>query len=113
VSGPHTALKIAVLTVAGVFMVTPLLKGMRVSSEKFAYDLQGMDIQLLTDNRLVITDEQSAAVFDTGRDTPARQSTIQTAQAIKAILPVPKRHFCAFLEADNRLSVYDLSQLNV
>ncbi|MDB5145002.1 MAG: cyclic nucleotide-binding protein [Mucilaginibacter sp.] len=111
VSGPHTALKIAVLTSDGAFMVTPLLKEMQVSSERFAHDLQGTDIQLLTDNRLVITDAQSAAVFDTRTDTPGRQSTIHTEQAIKAVLPVPKRHHCAFLEADNRLSVYDLSQV--
>lgn len=111
VSGPHTALKIAVLTDEGAFMVTPMLKGMKLTSDRFAHDLQGTDIQLLTDNRLVITNGLSVAVFDTSTDTPGRQSTIQTEQAIKAVLPVPKRHHCAFLEADSRLSVYDLSRI--
>ncbi|RVU02897.1 hypothetical protein EOD41_02870 [Mucilaginibacter limnophilus] len=106
-TGQHAALKIAVLTTDNIFLVVPELKKMRVAA-RFR-EISAEHICLLTDQRLVVTQQEKASIYNLSGDSPVLQSTIHTANAIQAIIPVPERHHCAFLENDRRISIYDLN----
>jgi tetratricopeptide (TPR) repeat protein len=108
ISSPNTALKIALLTDNGCLMITPLHKEMKISSAIFAQDIDGRDIKLMTDNRLVVSGEKRAAVYELTGDTPSLKALIETENRIVQIVAIPKRHHCAFLESDNRISVYQM-----
>lgn len=106
VTGMHTALKIAVLTTEGCVLVTPTLKGMNAASAFFAQDTEGRDIKLMTDNRLVIAGEKRAVVYNISQEKASPEGLIDTEHPIIAIVAIPRRHHCAFLESDGRISVY-------
>jgi tetratricopeptide (TPR) repeat protein len=108
ISNPNAALKIALLTDNGCLMVTPLHKEMKISSEIFAQDIDARDIKLMTDNRLVVSGATRAAVYDLTGKQPALKALIETENPIVQIVAVPRRHRCAFLESDNRVSVYQV-----
>ncbi|NHA06341.1 hypothetical protein G7092_21205 [Mucilaginibacter sp. HC2] len=111
VTGPHTALKIALLTTAGSVLITPTLKGMGEASRFFAQDIEGQDIRLMTDNRLVIAGGKRANVYDISKESPTSEGLIDTENTIIAIVAIPKRYHCAFLESDGRVSVYQLEHV--
>ncbi|RKR81826.1 hypothetical protein BDD43_1984 [Mucilaginibacter gracilis] len=111
VTGPHTALKIALLTTEGSVLVTPTLKGIGVASGFFGQDIEGQDIRLMTDNRLVVAGGKRAGVFDISKENPTPEGLIDTENTIIAIVAIPKRHHCAFLEYDGRVSVYRLGDV--
>lgn len=110
VSGHHTALKIALLTNDGCAIVTPTVKGLNMSTAFFAQDTAAHDLKLLTDNKLVIAGGKQAQVYDISDDAPRLITTLATENAIERIIAIPKRHHCAFLEADNRISVYNIEE---
>jgi len=109
ISNPNAALKIALLTDNGCLMIAPLHKEMKVSSEIFAQDIDGRDIKLMTDNRLVLAGETRAVIYDLYGKVPTLKALIETENPIIQILAIPKRHHCAFLESDNRVSVYQIT----
>jgi len=110
VTGQHTALKIALLTKSGCMIVTPTLKELKITCPLFAQDSAATDIKLLTDNKLVIAGGRQALVYDISDDAPRLITTLTTDNRIECIIAIPKRHHCAFLEADNRISVYNIEE---
>ena len=108
VSAQHAALKIAVLTENGCLMVTPLHKEMKITSAHFGFDAAGRDLKLMTDNRLVIAGEKRAMVYELSGGEPSLKGIIDTENVITCIIAVPKRNHCAFLESDNRISIYQI-----
>jgi hypothetical protein len=110
ITDPHTALKIALLTKDGCLIVTPTLKELKVSCPLFAQDSTATDIKLLTDNKLIIADGRQALVYDISDDAPRLIATLAAENRIERIIAIPKRHHCAFLEADNRISIYNIEE---
>lgn len=110
VTGHYTALKIALLLDHGSVILTPTLNELKISSKLFAEDFEGTDIKILTDNRLVITGGNRAVVYDISTEEPKQVLLISTEKNIERIIASPKRHHCAFLEADNRISIYDIEE---
>lgn len=110
VTGQHTALKIALRTEAGCLIVTPSLKGMNISSTLFATGMHSTNIKLLGNNRLAVAEGNRAEIFNITHQTPESEHSITTEYPIKGILAIPKRNHCAFLEINNRVSVYDMGE---
>ncbi|MFC0513871.1 hypothetical protein ACFFGT_06660 [Mucilaginibacter angelicae] len=108
VTGYHTSLKIALLTDQGCMVIIPAINEMRVRGDFFAQDFAATDIKILTDNLLIITGGNQAQVYDLSAKQPQQISTISTEKNIERIIASPKRHHCAFLEADNRISIYNM-----
>lgn len=109
-SNYNAALRIAVITEDGCLMVTPHYKEMKITSKLFAQDIDRRDIKIMTDNRLVISGEKSAYIYELTGDTPSLKALIETENEIMQIVAIPKRHHCAFLEKDNRISIYQLNE---
>ncbi|WP_121199474.1 tetratricopeptide repeat protein [Mucilaginibacter gracilis] len=103
-----TALKIVVLTTEGCLWITPSLKEMKLTSGFFGGEIEGKEIKLMTDNRLIIAGGKRAAVYELKNHAPVLQGMIETEEEIKGIIAIPKRHYCAFLEGHNRVSVYKI-----
>jgi tetratricopeptide (TPR) repeat protein len=110
VTSYHTVLKIALLTEDGCVIVKLTAKGLKISSPFFAQNTLATDIKLLTDNKLVLAGGKQAQVYDISDDAPRLITTLATENAIERIIAIPKRHHCAFLEADNRISVYNIEE---
>jgi len=110
VTSYHAAQKIALLTEDGCVIVKPTIKELKISSPIFAQNTEATDIKLLTDNKLVLAGGNQAMVYDISDDTPRLIATLATENRIERIIAIPKRHHCAFLEADNRISVYNIEE---
>lgn len=111
VSGVHSALKIAVLTEGGCFIVSPNLKEMFISIPLFAEALNAHLLQLLPNNQLVLASDQKAQVYDVSGKRARLLVEVITEHSIARILTLRKRNHFALLESDNRISVHVLEDL--
>lgn len=110
VSGPHSALKIALLTHNGCLVVSPMLKEMVVGIPVFAEGLDAHCVQILPDNYLVLANEEKAQVYDISGKKARLLFEVISDNEIVRIFSIPKRHHFGLLEADNRISVHVITQ---
>jgi tetratricopeptide (TPR) repeat protein len=106
----HTALKLALLTDEGCLLVTPTLKELKITSPFFVQDGMATDIKLLNDNKLAVACGKQVMIYDLAGKVPELRAILATENPVERIIAIPKRHHCAFLEADNRVSIYNIAE---
>jgi len=80
----------------------PLHKEIKISSEIFAQDIEGGDIKLITDNRLVVPSEKRSAVYDLTGNATTLKALIETKIQYFSLWQPQKDIIAHFLKATTK-----------